>query len=102
MAKLKGTGLPSNNLEAAVGDIYTDIATGKSYKCAFAFRDGIKNTLVTQWYAMKNAVEPGEIKPELQQTGPAGKKLEEQKPEQKPKSKNYTNYNKAKPKQGDR
>ena len=108
MARLKGTGAPSRDLVAAVGDIYTDETTGKSYKCVFAFRDGIKETLVTQWYEMKNAAEPEEIKPELKQSGPivadkivAGEKPEPVKQPDTTKRKNYTNYNKAKSKQGD-
>lgn len=33
MAKIKGVGGPTRKTKGSVGDIYTDTATGKKYKC---------------------------------------------------------------------
>lgn len=40
MAYLKGTTEPDSTVQASIGDIYTDTATGQRYKCEFAIRIG--------------------------------------------------------------
>lgn len=57
MANLKGTGAPTKKTVAAIGDIYTDAATGKKYKCTFAYRSVESENFVSQWKELKTNVE---------------------------------------------
>ena len=52
MNKLKGTGIPTRKTEGAIGDIYTDTATGKQYKCAFSYRENTTGEFDCQWKPM--------------------------------------------------
>ena len=49
MNKLKGTGIPTRKTEGAIGDIYTDTATGKQYKCVFSYRENTTGEFDCQW-----------------------------------------------------
>ena len=52
MNKLKGTGIPTRKTEGAIGDIYTDTATGKQYKCVFSYRENTTGEFDCQWKLM--------------------------------------------------
>lgn len=52
MNKLKGTGAPTRKTEGAIGDIYTDTATGKQYKCVFSYRENTTGEFDCQWKPM--------------------------------------------------
>lgn len=122
MSELKGKGKPNRDIQAAIGDIYTDMITGKRYKCIFGYRSGEEN-FDTQWVELKNDKEVVPVKEELKKESspevivesekiPGGKieeskaeeveqtaeKIEESKADkQKQQSrKNYTNYSKPK------
>ena len=49
MNKLKGTGAPTRKTAGAIGDIYTDTATGKQYKCVFSYRENTTGEFDCQW-----------------------------------------------------
>ena len=49
MNKLKGTGIPTRKTAGAIGDIYTDTATGKQYKCVFSYRENTTGEFDCQW-----------------------------------------------------
>lgn len=52
MSEIKGSGLPSNYLEASIGDIYIDDTIGKAYKCTFAYHDSLSDSIhKCQWIA---------------------------------------------------
>lgn len=112
MAQLTGKGIPTRKTKGAIGDIYTDTATGKKYECTFAYRDNSDCMFDCQWKEIieKNA----ETKKDVPKA-PAAEKKEEVKAEtavkeelktkespvetpeeeaavQKPTSKNRTNY----------
>ena len=52
MNKLNGTGIPTRKTEGAIGDIYTDTATGKQYKCVFSYRENTTGEFDCQWKPM--------------------------------------------------
>ena len=112
MAQLTGKGIPTRKTKGAIGDIYTDTATGKKYECTFAYRDNSDCMFDCQWKEIieKNA----ETKKDVPKA-PAAEKKEEVKTEtadkeglktkespvetpekeasvQKPTPKNRTNY----------
>ena len=96
MSRLKGNGEPSRNLNAAIGDIYTDEKTGKKYKCTFAYRDEKSKNFECTWkpitlmtsagkheplkpsYGSKK--KPEEPKVEEQEQGPEEAEAEDKKP----------------------
>lgn len=49
MAQLKDNGVPTRKTKGALGDIYTDINTGKKYKCVFSYRDDVNGDFDCQW-----------------------------------------------------
>lgn len=61
MNKLKGTGAPTRKTEGAIGDIYTDTATGKQYKCVFSYRENTTGEFDCQWKPM-NVKNPDQSK----------------------------------------
>lgn len=62
MNKLKGTGAPTRKTEGAIGDIYTDTATGKQYKCVFSYRENTTGEFDCQWKPM-DVKNPEQSKP---------------------------------------
>lgn len=89
MNKLKGTGIPTRKTEGAIGDIYTDTATGKHYKCVFSYRENTTGEFDCQWKPMdvknpeqsktigetevKKTIEPKPESPKETPNKPAGK-----------------------------
>lgn len=89
MNKLKGTGIPTRKTEGAIGDIYTDTATGKQYKCVFSYRENTTGEFDCQWKPMdvknpdqskaigetevKKTIEPKPESPKETPNKPAGK-----------------------------
>ena len=89
MNKLKGTGIPTRKTEGAIGDIYTDTATGKQYKCVFSYRENTTGEFDCQWKPMdvknpaqdeligetevKKTIEPKPESPKETTKKPAGK-----------------------------
>lgn len=78
MAQLTGKGIPTRKTKGAIGDIYTDTATGKKYECTFAYRDNSDCMFDCQWKEIieKNA----ETKKDVPKA-PAAEKKEEVKAE---------------------
>ena len=107
MAYLEGHGKPHKQIEAAIGDIYTDIDSGKKYKCVWSYAiSGEK--FDTQWTEMKMDSNTGvsnheEIAKEnesntIDETSEnvTPVKAENTEDNNKPERKNYTNYSKKK------
>lgn len=92
MAKLKGNGVPTRKTTGALGDIYTDVTTGKQYKCVFSYRDAASEEYDTQW---KNV---GMVEPEVEEEVKESDVVEEPaveedpKPEPKKAANQKTNY----------
>lgn len=101
MAQLTGKGIPTRKTKGAIGDIYTDTATGKKYECTFAYRDNSDCMFDCQWKEIieKNAETKKEevkaetaVKEELKTKESPVETPEEEAAVQKPTSKNRTNY----------
>ena len=86
MNKLKGTGIPTRKTAGAIGDIYTDTATGKQYKCVFSYRENTTGEFDCQWKPInpeqskaigetevKKTIEPKPESPKETPKKPAGK-----------------------------
>ena len=88
MSQLKGNGEPSRNLNAAIGDIYTDEKTGKKYKCTFAYRDEKSKNFECTWKPITLTTSAGKhesSKPAYSANKKAEEpKTTEQKPDQEP------------------
>lgn len=88
MSQLKGNGEPSRNLNAAIGDIYTDEKTGKKYKCTFAYRDEKSKNFECTWKPITLTTSAGKHEPPKPSYGskkkPEEPKVEEQEQEQEP------------------
>ena len=86
MSQLKGNGEPSRNLNAAIGDIYTDEKTGKKYKCTFAYRDEKSKNFECTWKPITLTTSAGKHEPLKPSYGskrkPEEPKVEEQEPEE--------------------
>lgn len=80
MSQLKGNGEPSRNLNAAIGDIYTDEKTGKKYKCTFAYRDEKSKNFECTWKPITLTTSAGKHEP-LKPSYGSKKKPEEQEQE---------------------
>ena len=78
MSQLKGNGEPSRNLNAAIGDIYTDEKTGKKYKCTFAYRDEKSKNFECTWKPITLTTSAGKHEP-LKPSYESKKKPEEPK-----------------------
>ena len=81
MSQLKGNGEPSRNLNAAIGDIYTDEKTGKKYKCTFAYRDEKSKNFECTWKPITLTTFAGKHEP-LKPSYGSKKKPEEPKVEE--------------------
>ena len=86
MNKLKGTGIPTRKTAGAIGDIYTDTATGKQYKSVFSYRENTTGEFDCQWKLInpeqskaigetevKKTIEPKPESPKETTKKPAGK-----------------------------
>jgi hypothetical protein len=101
MNYLKGKGAPGRKLQAAIGDIYTDINTGEQYKCIFSYKNSLDEKYDTTWDKTGdvvpvplNEVDDNEVVEEesLVETEEApAKESNEEKPQ-----KNYAGYSKKK------
>ena len=49
MAHLTGNGVPGNNIQAGIGDIYIDRSSKRQYKCVFAYKDSVTGKQICQW-----------------------------------------------------
>ena len=81
MNKLKGTGIPTRKTEGAIGDIYTDTATGKQYKCVFSYRENTTGEFDCQWKPM-DVKNPEQGKPMDVKNPEQGKPVDVKNPEQ--------------------
>ena len=55
MAKIKGIGAPTRKTKGGIGDIYTDRATGKEYKCEGSYGSAAHDTEY-YWRAVKDNI----------------------------------------------
>ncbi len=107
MSELKGKGKPNRDIQAAIGDIYTDSNTDCKYKCTFGYSDG--GSYTTEWTALKDTsknkieekVKHDTVASENKEV-PAENNVSVEEHSQKPNNtnqqsrKNYTNYSKPK------
>lgn len=56
MAKITGKGIPTRKTAGAIGDIYTDVTSGKEYKCTFAYSPNGGNDYDYEWKPANNGV----------------------------------------------
>lgn len=82
MAKLKGNGAPTRKTIGGMGDIYTDVTTGKQYECIFAYRDNADGKFDCQWKEIAETSTAPEVK-EVQAENPSGE-IQEKQPKKKP------------------
>lgn len=58
MAKIKGVGAPTRKTQGGIGDIYTDKATGKQYKCEGSYGSASHETEY-YWRGVKDGLLAG-------------------------------------------
>ncbi len=106
MANLKGVGVPGRTTQGSLGDVYTDEAAGKQYKCIFSYKDSSKKTYDTAWAELETKKKDISKKPTFTQSKKSvtnGILADESKEgvignetSPVPEKKNYTNYSKNK------
>ena len=82
MATIKEKGQPTRQTKGAVGDIYTNIITGKSYKCTNAFRVGDEGDYF--WAPIENKEEAAVTAEPVKETKKPEVKAEEAKVDGEP------------------
>lgn len=89
MASIERNGVPNSKTEGALGDIYTDLKTGKRYKCtgAYGVRTHAEHRAEFEWTLMEEepAARPmnkpnGKPKPVVEPNKPSVKTDNEPKP----------------------